>query len=175
MYRKEDLWLDAEDIRRKYPKLFIEDGFTASFIGLLFDANLLRGRYDRTKRQVFILEESFIDLLKHMKYNYLIQANYLPGDEIKFSIPPYCCLTEVVTIKENKHWYTPTEVLELYPKLYQEKIFNESFIGQLVHKNIIRGKFDSTEKCTLILKPSFDELLKYRNYMIEKNKTQDIL
>ena len=175
IHKKEVLWLDAEGIRKKYPTLFIEDGFTSSFIGLLFDANLLRGRYDRKKRQVFILEESFIELLKHIKYNYLIQASKLPGDDIKFSIPCYCSIPKLIIYDLDKYWYTPTELLALYPQLAKEQLFSESFIGQLVHKHVIRGKYDSIEKCTLILKPSFDELLKYRNYLIDKNKILDYL
>jgi len=168
MCSKNAVWLTVEEIRKKYPKVFLEDGFSASFVGLLFDADLLRGKYDRTKRQVLILEESFIDLLKHIKYNYLIHANNLPGDEIKFSIPPYCSYSRILVWEPDKHWYSPTEILNFFPVLTEDKIFNESFVGQLAHKNIVRGKFDYSEKCTLILKPSFDELLKYRNYVVLK-------
>jgi len=170
MCGKVSLWHTVEDIRRKYPKIFLEDGFTASFIGLLYDADLLRGKFDRTKRQILILDESFLDLLKHIQYNFLIQATSLPGDEIKFSVPPYCSCNTVKRWEPGEHWYTPTEILKEYPRLTEDRIFNEHFLSQLAHKNIVRGKFDYTDKCTLILKPSFDELINYRNYVIDQRK-----
>jgi len=168
MCGKANVWHTVEEIRKKYPKIFLEDGFTASFIGLLFDADLLRGKFDRTKRQILILDESFLDLLKHIQYNFLIQATSLPGDPIKFSVPPYCSCYTIKSWEADKHWYTPTEIFNFYPKLTEDKIFSENFLSQLAHKNIVRGKFEYAEKCTFILKPSFDELLNYRNYVIQQ-------
>jgi hypothetical protein len=168
MCEKISVWQTVEDIRKKYPKIFLVDGFTASFIGLLYDADLLWGKLDRTKRQVLILEESFLGLLKHIQYNHLIEATSFPGCEIKFSIPPYAACNTVKTWEAAQHWYTPTEILKAHPKLVSNDIFNANFLSQLAHKYIVRGKFDYNDKCTLILKPSFDELINYRNHVIQQ-------
>lgn len=168
MGEKVSIWYTVEEIRRKYPKMFLADGFTASFIGLLYDADLLRGEYDRTKRQVLILEESFLDLIKHIQYNHLIEATSYLSDGIKFSIPPYAACNTIKVWEPGEYWYTPGEILKCYPKLAQGRIFSEHFLSQLANKYIVRGKFDYSDKCTLILKPSFDELINYRNWVVQQ-------
>lgn len=117
MGEKVSIWHTVEEIRRKYPKIFLVDGFTASFIGLLYDAELLRGQFDRTKRQILILGESFLDLLKHIQYNHLIQATSYLSNEIKFSVPPYAGCNTIKVWEPGQHWYTPAEILKSYPRL----------------------------------------------------------
>lgn len=169
MFKKETVWLSIEDIRRKYFNLIEEKKFNESFIGLLFDADLLRGYYDRKKRQTFILEESWLDLLVHMNYNLFLQMQPVNGEPVKFSIPNYCKNPLKMQYDLEKNWYTPSELLEQFEQLKLEKIFTEGFIGELVRKGILRGRYDFGIKCTYILFPSFIELLWYRNYTLKQN------
>lgn len=166
----ETVWLSTEDIRRKYVNLFEQRKFTEPFIGQLFDAHLLRGYYDRKKRQVFILEKSWLDLLVHMNYNLYLLMQPVNGQPVKFSVPAYCNnITSHIRYDFEKNWFTPTELLDQFERLRSENIFTEKFIGQLVQTGILRGKYDHTVKITHVLLASFIELLFYRNDTIKKN------
>jgi hypothetical protein len=170
MYHKEPVWLSTHDIKRKYANLFEERKFTEPFIGLLFDAHLLRGYYDRKKREVLILEKSWLHLLIHMNYNLYLQIQPVDGEPVKFSIPSYCTnITSQITYNFEKNWYSPSEILDNFERLREENIFTEKFIVQLVQTGILRGKHDSSLKTTYVLLPSFIELLYYRNATIKKN------
>ncbi len=171
MYEKKNIWLSIEDMKRKYPNLFEERKFSETFITHLFDAHLLRGFYDRKKRQVFILEKSWLHLLIHMNYNLYLQIQPINGEPIKFSIPKYCSsITSEIKYELDKNWYSPTEILDNFERLRDEKIFTEKFIVQLVQTGILRGKHDNTLKITYVLLTSFIELLYYRNITIQKNQ-----
>lgn len=169
MCYEETVWLSTDDIRRKYEKLFEERKFSESFIGTLFDAHLLRGYYNRSKRQVFILEKSWLNLLVHMNYTLYLQLQPV-GEPIKFSIPEYCKNIGIEkTYHLEKNWLTPTEILETYKTLREDHTFTEKFITQLVETGILRGKYDSTLKVTHVLLASFIELMYYRDDTIKKN------
>ncbi len=171
MYPKEKVWLSIDDITRKYKNLFEEKKFSEPFIGQLFDAHLLRGFYDRRKRQIFILEKSWLHLLIHMNYNLYLQIQPINGEPIKFSIPSYCSNIKLeIKYDLDKNWYSPTEILDLFERLRDEKIFTEKFIVQMIQTGILRGKYDSTLKIHYVLLSSFIELLFYRNATIQKNK-----
>jgi len=166
----ETVWLSTEDIRRKYLNLFEERKFTEPFIAQLFDAHLLRGYYDRKKRQVFILEKSWLDLLVHMNYNLFLLMQPVNGQPVKFSVPAYCNnITAHIRYDFEKNWFTPTELLDQFERLRTENVFTEKFIGQLVQTGILRGKYDHSIKATYVLLASFVELLFYRNDTIKKN------
>ena len=171
MCYKESVWLSVDDIKRKYANLFEEKRFTEPFIGSLFDAQLLRGYYDRKKRQVFILEKSWLHLIIHMNYNLYLQMQPINGEPIRFSIPSYCKnINTQIKYNFEKNWYSPTELLDQFERLREENIFTEKFIVQMVQTGILRGKYDSSLKITYVLLSSFIELLFYRNATIQKNK-----
>lgn len=170
MCYKETVWLSSDDIKRKYANLFEEKKFTEMFVGLLFDAQLLRGYYDRKKRQVFILEKSWLDLLVHMNYNLYLQMQTVNGEPIKFSVPAYCNnIKSTIRYDFEKNWYSPTELLDQFERLREEKVFTEKVLIQLVETGILRGKHDNSTKITYVLLASFLELLFYRNDTIKKN------
>lgn len=169
MGTKLPVWLSTVDIQRKYEGLCIEKNFTRKFIIKLFRANLLRGYYDTHGKKFMILEESWLELIKHVNYNLYLQIFPLDSDPIKFSIPSYCPKPTVVRYSLEKNWYTPTEILEEYRQLEQERIFSVTFISQLVHCGLVRGGYDPKEKSTHVLFASFLELLLYRDYILQQN------
>jgi len=169
MDAKEPVWLSTVDIRRKYEGLCEEKNFSRKFIVKLFRANLLRGYYDSTHRRFMILEESWLEMVKHVNYNLYLQIFPIEGEPIKFSVPTYCNNLNQVRYDLEKNWYTPTELLEEYEKLKYDKIFDVVFIKQLVHCGLIRGGHDPREKVTIVLLASFIELLLYRDYILQQN------
>lgn len=166
---KEPVWLSTIDIRRKYEGLCEEKNFNRKFIVKLYRANLLRGYYDSNHRRFMILEESWLELVKHVNYNLYLQIFPIDGEPIRFSIPPYCLKLSQIRYDLEKNWYTPTELLEEYEKLKDDKIFDITFINQLVHSGLLRGGHDPKEKITQILVASFIELLLYRDYILQQN------
>jgi hypothetical protein len=170
MWKKTDVYLTIEDIEKKYPDFFKRDKKAfAEFICLLFDVGFLRGYYDRHKRKIFILEESWIDLLKHRNYNLSLQM-YNVSDNPKFSIPPPYCNDEFPkTYIYDKYLYTPTELLKLFEFLKCIPAFTTKFINMLVKTGMVRGNINLTEPYVEVLLPSFIEFLKYRDWVIQKN------
>lgn len=169
MDTKQPVWLSTVDIRRKYEGLCEEKGFGRKLIVKLFRANLLRGYYDQHYKRFMILEESWLEMVKHINYNLYLQI-FPTGDEpIRFSIPTYCHNVGIVRYDLEKNWYTPTELLIEYEKLRDDKIFDIVFIKQLVHCGLVRGGYDPKEKLTIVLLASFIELLLYRDYILRQN------
>jgi hypothetical protein len=169
MGTKLPVWLSTMDIQRKYEGLCIEKNLTRKFIVKLFRANLLRGHYDSVNKRFMILEESWLDLIKHMNYNMYLQIFPVEGEAPRFSVPTYCHHPKYLHFQMERNWYTPTEVLEEYSMLKHEKEFNIRFLRQLVHAGLVRGSYDPKEKIIQILMPSFIELLLYRDYIIQQN------
>ena len=165
---KEPVWLLPDEILRKYFDFCFQRNITERFIVKLFDAHLLRGQTNRKLKKVEILEESFLELLKHINYNLQKQMYY--SIEEKISVPIYCAIEDgTVRYNLDKSWYTATELLEELKSLKQHKIYTVDFINELMHKGIIRGRYNKTEKIGLILLPSFIELIKYRDYTLTQN------
>lgn len=169
MGTKLPVWLSTVDILRKYEGLCLEKNFSRKFIIKLFRANLLRGYYDSHNKKFMILEESWLDLVKHVLYNLYLQVHQISGEQINFSIPPYCHKTLTIRYNLDKNWYTATELLDEYNQLETDRIFDVAFIRQLVHCGLVRGGYDPKEKITQILKASFIELLLYRDYILQQN------
>jgi len=169
MDMKEAVWLSTVDIRRKYEGLCEEKGFSRRLIIKLFRANLLRGYYDSHNKKFMILEESWLEMIKHVNYNLYLQIFPLNDEPIKFSVPTYCNNLKQIRYDLEKNWYTPTELLAEYEKLRDDRIFDIFFIKQLRHCGLIRGGHDPKEKVTIILLASFIELLLYRDYILQRN------
>jgi len=169
MCAREFVWLSTVDILRKYESLCVEKNFGRKFIVKLFRANLLRGYYDSHNKKFMILEESWLELIKHVNYNLYLQIFPIDTEPIKFCIPPYCGKLAVLPSSLEKNWYTPSELLEEHDKLLTDKIFDITFIRQLVHCGLVRGGYDPKEKITQVLRPSFIELLLYRDYILQQN------
>lgn len=169
MSLKEPIWLLTDEIIKKYFDFCFQRNINEKFLVRLFDAHLLRGQPNRKLKKVEILEESFLELLKHINYN--LQRQMYHSHAEKISVPTYCCTIEDKTIHYNldKSWYTATELLEEINSLKQHKIYTVDFINELMHKGILRGRYDKTDKTALILLPSFIELIKYRNYTLTQN------
>ena len=169
MDSKEPIWLLTDDLLKKYFEFCFQRNITERFLVKLFDAHLLRGQNNRKLKKVEILEESFLELLKHINYNLHRQMYHHSKDE-KISVPIYCSI-EDKTMRYNldKSWYTATELLEELKSLKQHKIYTVDFINELMHKGILRGRYDKTDKLGLILLPSFIELIKYRDYTLTQN------
>lgn len=169
MGTKEPVWLSTVDILRKYEGLCIEKNFTRKFIIKLFRGNLLRGFYNSHFKKFMILEESWLELVKHVNYNLYLQIFPLDDEPIRFSIPTYCNNLNRVRYDLEKNWYTATELLEEYNDLQMDKTFDIVFIRQLVQSGLIRGGYDPKEKITHILRASFIEFLLYRDYILQQN------
>lgn len=169
MDTKEPVWLSTLDIRLKYEGLCAEKGFSRRLIVKLYRAHLLRGYYDPHHKRFMILEESWLEMVKHVNYNLYLQIFPLDGEPIRFSVPTYCNSLTQIRYDLEKNWYTPTELLAEYEKLRDDKVFDIFFIKQLMHCGLIRGGYDPKEKVTTILLASFIELLLYRDYILRQN------
>ena len=173
MWEKEPIWLTPSQVLDKYDGALKKKDFTETFVSQLADTFILRGYYNRSRRQQFILEESLLALIKHINTN--IYYSLIPVGEngpFGFSSLSLCDnFTYSTKIREFEEiWATPTELLQNKPQLKKMHIFNEAFIAQLVHKNILRGKYDFSSKYTLVLIESFKELERYINEMKELDK-----
>ncbi|MBK6834036.1 MAG: hypothetical protein IPG89_07100 [Bacteroidetes bacterium] len=168
MYSKEPVWLTTDQIINKYFEFCFERNITERFLVKLFDAHLLRGQNNRKLKKVEILEESFLELIKHINYNLQIQM-YRFSEE-KISVPNYCEIgNKITTYSIDKSWYTASEILYEMPAIKYHKIFTVDFINELMDKGMLRGRIDRSQKVGLILFClPFMELLKYRNYIKTK-------
>ena len=168
MLYKEPVWLLTDDLIKKYFDFCFQRNINERFLVKLFDAHLLRGQTNRRLKKVEILEESFLELLKHINYNLQMQMYY--SNEEKISVPIYC-LIEDKTIRYNidRSWYTATDLMKELPSIKHHKIYTVDFINELMLKGILRGRYDKTEKIGFILLPSFIELIKYRDYTLTQN------
>lgn len=171
MYSKEPVWLTTDEILRKYFEFCFERNITERFLVKLFDAHLLRGQNNRKIKKVEILEESFLELIKHINYN--LQVQMYKFNEEKISVPNYCQIeNKIIIYSIDKSWYTASEIIHEVPAMRYHKIFTVDFINELMEKGMIRGRMDRSQKVGLILLPSFIELLKYRNYMLKQNQIE---
>lgn len=169
MHTKEPIWLTTDQVIRKYFEFCVARNITDKFLVKLFDAHLLRGQNNRKLKKVEILEESFLELIKHINYNLQIQMYSFNHEKI--SVPNYCEMESIGTIYSiQDSWYTASEIIYQMPDIKYHKIFTVEFINELMDKGMVRGRIDRTQKVGLILFPSFIELLKYRNYMIKQNQ-----
>lgn len=169
MYSKEPVWLTTDEILAKYFEFCFQRNITERFLVKLFDAHLLRGQNNRKIKKVEILEESFLELLKHINYN--LQVQMYKFNEEKISVPNYCLIENKTTIYSiNESWYTASEIIYHTPAIKYHKIFNVEFINELMEKGILRGRIDRSQKIRLILLPSFIELMKYRNHTLNQNQ-----
>ena len=171
MWCKRPVWYLPEEILNKYRGLE-RAKFTEMFLGQLVDAYLLKGKYDRHKRKMFILEESVLVLINHINYNIYCELIQTSEDIIRYSVPSYCdgCNFSFNVSYEDSLWVSPSSILAEYPNFRDFKIFNERLICQLVHKKILRGRYDTTDRETLVLAPSFRELHKYIQYLHDLDK-----
>lgn len=133
----------------------------------LLDAYLLRGRYNRHNRKVEILLESFQELQNHIRYTLFKLGS---KNEAKFNRPDYLKYKYRIPYDSSKSWYTPKELIETYTFLKHYSIFNTRFIGELVQISLVIGKYNTSEGCFHILLPSFVEMMKYRDFSVERLK-----
>ena len=166
MDSKEPIWLLPDDILKKYFDFCFQRNINERFLVKLFDAHLLRGQTNRKLKKVEILEESFLQLLVHINYNLEKKKYHKIDDEIL--APIYCKIVDR-TIKYNidKSWYTATELLNELKSIKHHRIYTTDFINELMHKDILIGRYDKTEKIGFILLPSFIELIKYFYTLLE--------
>jgi hypothetical protein len=163
MLHKETVWLLTNDLIDKYHNFCFQKNITERFLVQLYDAHLLRGQANRTLKKVEILEESFLELVKHIIYNMEMQMR-ISGEE-KISVPCYCSSQDnSIRYDVDTSWYTATDIMRELPSITDNKIYTVSFINELMFKGILRGRYDKTDKIGLILLPSFVELIKYRDY-----------
>ena|SRR3989344_3473143 len=168
MYSKEPVWLTTDQIISKYFDFCFERNITEKFLVKLFDAHLLRGQNNRKLKKVEVLEESFLELIKHINYNLQVQMYRFNSEKI--SVPNYCEMgNQITTYSLDKSWYTASEIIYHMPTIKYHKMFTVEFINELMDKGMVRGRIDRTQKVGLILLPSFIELIKYHNYMIKQN------
>ena len=168
MHLKEPMWLLPDEILKKYFDFCFQRNINERFLVKLFDAHLLRGQTNRKLKKIEILEESFLELLKHINYN--LQMQMFNSNAEKILIPIYCVIEdETIRYNRNRSWYTATELMKELPSIKHHKVFTVDFINELMLKGILRGRYDKTEKLGFILLPSFIELIKYRDYTLTQN------
>lgn len=168
MTTKGKVWLTTKDILTKYHNYCDDKNITERFLVRLYDADLLIGYNDRKKRKVEILESSFLELVKHIAYNFACKSSYTNTESI--SAPHYCYQQQQKRYSEIKYeWYTATEIISYSPELLDSRYFTVEFLNELTEKFVLRGKYDASMRTNLILHPSFLELMKYRNYTMKLN------
>ena len=167
MYSKEPLWLLPEEVIKKYEDFCFMNGINEKRLVKLFDVGLLRGNDNRQTRKIEILEESFEDLRNHIKYNHFLQGS--KADAV-VKMPVYIKYRYKIYYEKNYHWHTPAEALKTYSNILQyEKNISIEFIGELVSMNVVIGRYKPSESSYQVFLPSFTDLIKYREYSVEKN------
>lgn len=167
MYSKEPVWLMPDEIIKKYDDFCFSNQISEKTIIRLLDAFLLRGRNNRHTRKVEILLESFEELQNHIRYTLFRQGS---KHEAKFHRPDYLKYKYRIPYDSSKNWYTPSELMETYAFLKNEINFNPKFIGELAQISLIIGKYQPSESCYHILLPSFVEMMKYRDFSVDRYK-----
>ena len=166
MYSGDPIWLNPENITKMFNDFCFFNHIDEKRIVKLFDAHLLRGNDNRQTRKIEILQESFEELREHIKYQRFKLASKI---EAKLKMPIYCKYKYRIYYDRSNHLYTPTELLKTYSDvLRHEKHFTVEFIGELVTMGMLIGKYKPSENCYLVFLPSFVELLKFREYNIDK-------
>jgi len=167
MYSKEPNWLIPEDIIKVFSDFCFDNQISERRIIDLFDAFLLRGRDNRNKRKVEILQESFELLQDHIRYQLYKQGSKA---EAKIIMPDYLKHKYEIFYDGSQNWYTPKEALSNYPFLKNEKHFTSKFIGELAKIGLISGKYQPADGCYYILLPSFVDMMKYRDHCVEQSR-----
>lgn len=161
--------LSTGELLEKYHNFCFQHHFTERFMVRLFDAQLVRGQNNRKSKSIVILESSFLELVKHVNFNLQLQM-FVMGDE-KISVPEYCSSIPVSRVYELENaWYTASELIHELTFMKYLTAFSVEFMNELVERGMLRGRHERGQKQILILKPSFIELIYYRNYIIEQNK-----
>jgi hypothetical protein len=170
MYSREPNWLLPEDLIRKYEGVCQLNHITERRLTRLFDAFLLRGRCNRKSSRIEILEESFEELLDHVRYTLQKQLSKL-DKRLPVKIPEYCKHKYRIYYDSSFNLYTPSEILKTYSEFLQyERYFSPEFIGELVHMGLITGKYSPGENCYYVLLSSFVDIIKLREYCVDGYK-----
>ena len=153
----------------KYPTVFALD-MTPVFVKKLFNASLLRGKFDSHSRKILILEESWLNLIRHMNYTLELKKQPVDGEEITISVPEKYKSCSPTRYRGYVQWKTPAEIIEDRPYLADIAGFDACFLVELVKNNILLGKQIKTKQKIVILMPFLDALLNYRNETLERAK-----
>ncbi|MDP1801193.1 MAG: hypothetical protein Q8L81_07575 [Bacteroidota bacterium] len=165
MYSKEPVWLLPETIVDRYNEFCFKNNLTEKRLVQLYDAFLLRGRDHRNSKKIEILQESFEILQQHIKYNLMKQGS---NNEDIINTPHYLKYKYEIFYDKEKNWYTPSELIDTYSFLKNERHFTSKFIGEMAYIGMIIGKYQPHENCYYIHLPSFVWLIKYREYIVRQ-------
>jgi len=166
MYSKEPVWLNPEDILKRYKDFCFYNNISERRIVKLFDTFLLGGRDNRKTKKIEVIQESFDYLKKHVQFNFDVQGSKDNSEIIK---PDYLKYHYQVFYDTNLVWYTPKDLLDTYYELVKyDKNFTTEFIGDLANIGLIIGKFHTSENCYLVSSRSFIWLLIYRKFIVEQ-------
>lgn len=169
MDSKTPVLLSTGKLLEKYHAFCYQHHYTDRFLVRLLDAQLVRGHVNRKSKNVEILESSFLELVKHVNFN--LQSQMFMTGDVKISVPSYCSDITVKRVYDLENaWHSASELVEEITFHYHYNVFSTEFVNELVERGMLRGRLDKSHKQVLILRPSFIELMYYRNYIIEQNK-----
>ncbi len=168
IYLMAECWLDPEELCSKYYDMTLK-GLDEKTIPRLYRANLLHGYYCPSKKKIFILEKSYLALLKHIFYTRTLQLQSLNEPIIKVSVPEYvsCKETEFRSIV-GRDLVSIAELLDNYSNM-NPMIFNPAFIRKLIELDILIWKWGKKVSELLVFLPSFDLLMEYRQFTLNQN------
>jgi hypothetical protein len=168
MFMRASVWLTTTELQKKYPRFCTIHDFTDKFLGKLSEAHLLVWRKNHTTKKIEITEESFMEILNLIRYNFEFE-NLSPTSQV---FPHYSLVTKkVIESKKTEKWFTPTELLKEIPIHEVNKIYNAHFILTLVHKRILFGRINATDiESNYVNLTSFLLLLEYHNYILCKQQ-----
>lgn len=163
------VWLSTGKLLEKYHTFCYQHHFTDRFLVRLLDAQLVRGHNNRKSKHLELLESSFLELLHYINCN--LAQQLFPTEEENIPVPAYCTrLYAKRIIPLDYPWYSASEILDAHRHLHDTKVYTIAFINELVERNLLIGRYDKSHKQALILKPSFQALMHYRNDLLEQLK-----
>lgn len=164
------VWLIPADIIRKNEKFCFQNNITERSLSKLVEAFLLRGRKNHRTKKLEILEESFEILKRHIEYRYLKCASLVDAKNLSKK-PEYLKVKYSIYYDKSHSWYSYSELREFYNDILQwDTCFDCKFIGDCVTMRLLDGRYSQNEKCYLIQLSSFVDLLKLRDYCIDRAK-----
>jgi hypothetical protein len=166
MFMRASVWLTPTELQKKYPRFCTIHDFTDKFLSKLCDAHLLVWRKNYTTKKIEITEESFMEILNLIRYNFEFE-NLSPTSQV---FPHYSLVTKkIIESKKTEKWFTPTELLKEIPINEVNKTYNAHFILTLVYKRILFGRINTTDiEGNYVNLTSFLLLLEYHNYILTK-------
>lgn len=162
-------WWNMEDLYSKSPRLFSHEGWTETFVGMIINTHFLRGK--RKNKKIYVLPESWNMLMELIEYNFSEKhKNYFNKPGSHKPKPVFLLRLDQPHDPLANKFYSYNDLEDLYPRLKKDDAITDSLLGRFAKKYMIQSRYDYTTRCNSFLKNSFDDLMTFRNYGLDRWK-----